>query len=144
MTSAATTPSTTVEEDFVDRVDELTDGEGVELVLDGVGGDVFHDSLDALTHFGRLVFYGVASGEPPQADMTELLFDNKSLIGFHLGQASYRDPGTAMAPVPELIQLLASGEIAVQLGESFPLAEAAGAHQHIEDRESRGKVLLRP
>jgi NADPH2:quinone reductase len=137
-------PINYVEEAFVDRVEDLTDGEGIDLVLDGVGGDVFHDSLDALDQFGRLVFYGVASGDPPKADMTELLFDNKELIGFHLGQASYHDPGTAMAPVPELLQLLSTGEIEVVLAESFDLADAAAAHQHIEDRESRGKVLLEP
>jgi NADPH2:quinone reductase len=137
-------PINYVEESFVDRVDEMTDGEGVDLVLDGVGGEVFHDSLEALTHFGRLVFYGVASGNPPKADMTELLFDNKELIGFHLGQASYHEPGKALAPVPELVQLIASGKVEVRVGATFDLADAAAAHASIEARETTGKVILEP
>lgn len=137
-------PINYVAEDFRERVDEVTGGEGVDLVLDGVGGDVFEDSLDALSHFGRLVFYGAASGEPPQADMTRVLFENTELIGFHLGQASYHDPGRAMAPVPEIIQLLSTGEIEVLVGDTFDLADAADAHAYIEDRQSRGKVLLAP
>lgn len=137
-------PINYVEADFAERVDDVTDGEGVDLVLDGVGGDVFERSLDALAHFGRLVFYGVASGDPPAADMTRVLFENTELVGFHLGQATRHDPGKAMAPVPELIQLLSTGEIAVQLGESFALEDAAAAHEHIEDRESLGKIVLEP
>jgi len=133
-----------VADDFAEVVDDATGGEGLDLVLDGVGGDVFTDSLDALAPFGRLVFYGVASGDPPHADMTRLLFENKTLHGFHLGEATAENPGKALAPVPELVQLLASGELEVFVGETFDLAAAADAHRHIEDRESRGKVLLAP
>jgi NADPH2:quinone reductase len=137
-------PINYVEEDFREVVDDVTDGAGVDLVLDGVGGDVFHRSMEALSHFGRLVFYGAASGEMPTAELTDLLMSNKELIGFHLGQASYHDPGRALAPVPELVSLIGSGEIAVQVGATFDLEDAAAAHGHIEDRESTGKVLLEP
>ena len=133
-----------VESDFREEVEAITGGAGVDLVLDGVGGDVFDRSLDALSHFGRLVFYGAASGDPTSADMTRVLFENVRLVGFHLGEAIRHDPGRALAPVPELVQLLSSGEIAVQVGATFGLAEAADAHRYIEDRESTGKVILEP
>jgi NADPH2:quinone reductase len=137
-------PINYVEEDFREVVDDVTGGGGVDLVLDGVGGDTFHRSMDALAHFGRLVFYGAASGEMPEAELTDLLMSNKQIIGFHLGQASYHDPGTAMAPVPELIQLISSGEIEVRVGSTFDLQDAADAHASIEARETTGKVILEP
>ena len=132
------------EVDFREVVDEETDGEGVDLVLESVGDDVFERSLDALAHFGRLVTYGVASGVPASAENQRLLFENKSVHGFHLGQASYHDPARVMAAVPELTAGLTSGDLEVIVGETFPLAEAADAHQFIEDRKSTGKVVLVP
>ncbi|UPV73981.1 NADPH:quinone oxidoreductase family protein [Halorussus limi] len=132
------------EEDFREVVDEVTDGEGVDLVLDGVGGETFARSLDALSHFGRVVAYGAASGEPGEVDTTRLLFENKSVVGFHLGNATQRDPQRILLSVPELQQMLAAGELEVVVGERFPLEDAAAAHEAIENRETTGKVVLNP
>ncbi|UTF55467.1 quinone oxidoreductase family protein [Natronosalvus rutilus] len=132
------------EVDFRDPVEEATDGEGVDLVLESVGDDVFDRSLDALAHFGRLVTYGVASGVPASAENRRLLFENKSVIGFHLGQASRHDPARIMQAIPDLTQGLADGELEVIVGETFALEDAIEAHQFIEDRKSVGKVVLIP
>ncbi|MDG5819208.1 NADPH:quinone oxidoreductase family protein [Natronococcus sp. A-GB7] len=132
------------ETDFRETVEAETDGEGVDLVLESVGGDVFERSLDAMAHFGRMVTFGVASGEPASAENRRLLFENKSVRGFHLGQAAMHDPSRIMQAVPELTEGLASGDLEVIVGESFPLEEAADAHRYIEDRKSSGKVLLKP
>jgi NADPH2:quinone reductase len=137
-------PINYTEVDFRDVIDEETDGEGVDLVLESVGGDVFDRSLDALAHFGRLVTFGVASGEVASAENQRLLFENKTVTGFHLGQASYHDPNKVMKAIPELTQKLGSGELEVILGEEFDLQDAAEAHQYIEDRKSSGKVVLKP
>ncbi len=132
------------ETDFREIVDAETDGRGVDLVLESVGGDVFDRSLDALAHFGRLVTYGVASGEPATAQNQRLLFENKSVIGFHLGKASRHDPNRIMQAIPDLTQGLTEGELEVIVGETFPLEEAGAAHRYIEDRRSTGKVVLLP
>ncbi|NKE35760.1 NADPH:quinone oxidoreductase family protein [Natronococcus sp. JC468] len=132
------------ETDFREVIDEETDGEGVDLVLESVGGDVFERSLDAMAHFGRMVTFGVASGEPASAENRRLLFENKSVRGFHLGQAAMHDPSRIMQAVPDLTEGLASGDLEVIVGKSFPLADAADAHRYIEDRKSSGKVLLKP
>ncbi|KAB1196734.1 MULTISPECIES: NADPH:quinone oxidoreductase family protein [Haloferax] len=132
------------EVDFRDVVDAETDGEGVDLVLDGVGGETFQHSLDALSDFGRIVTYGVASGEVAKADTRRLLFENKSVIGFHLGNALQKRPQSVLGAVPELSELLASGELEVVVGERFDLEDAAAAQQYIEDRKSSGKVVLEP
>ena len=131
------------ETDFREVVTEKTDGEVVDLVLDGVGGDTFGRSLDALSHFGRVVAYGAASGEPGRVETTRLLFENVSVIGFHLGQAMGRDPQRALKAVPELRELLASGDLEIVVGETFPLEDADEAHAAIENRETVGKVVLK-
>jgi NADPH2:quinone reductase len=132
------------EEDFVDRVNDITDGDGVDLVLDGIGSETTTESLKALTHFGRMVSFGAASGEPGRPNTADLLFNNHTVIGYHLGQAMYRDPGRVFGAVPDLTAALESGDLEVIVGETFDLAEAAEAHQYIEDRKSSGKVILEP
>ncbi|MFC6764227.1 quinone oxidoreductase family protein [Natrinema soli] len=137
-------PINYTETDFREVVEAETDGEGVDLVLESVGDDVFERSLDAMSHFGRMVTYGVASGVPAEVSNQRLLFENKTVKGFHLGQASVHDPGRVMKAVPELTDGLASGDLEIILGDSFALEDAAAAHQYIEDRKSSGKVVLKP
>ncbi|MFC5969797.1 zinc-binding alcohol dehydrogenase family protein [Halomarina salina] len=137
-------PINYTETDFAEEVNDLTDGDGVDLVLDGIGSDTTERSLDCLTHFGRMVSYGAASGEPGRPDTASLLFANQRVIGYHLGQAMYRTPQKVMSAVPPLTEMLSSGTLEVQVGETFALDEAADAHRYIENRESSGKVLLVP
>jgi len=132
------------ETDFREVIDAETDGAGVDLVLESVGDDVFERSLDAMAHFGRMVTFGVASGVPASVENRRLLFENKTVKGFHLGQATTHDPGRIMAAVPELTDALEAGDLEVIVGDSFTLEEAAAAHQYIEDRRSSGKVVLKP
>jgi len=132
------------EEDFVDRVNEITDGEGVDLVLDGIGSETTTESLKATRHFGRMVSFGAASGEPGKPNTGDLLFNNQTVIGYHLGEAIKRDPGRVFQAVPTLTGYLEEGVLEVQVGHEFDLEDAAEAHQFIEDRKSSGKVVLKP
>ena len=132
------------ETDFPAETAALTDGDGLDLILDGVGGDTFRESVDALAPFGRVVAYGAASGEPGTVDTATLLFGNKSVEGFHLGRAMARDPERVYAAVPELSAMLASGDLEVVVGQTFALADAAAAHRALENRETTGKVVLEP
>lgn len=137
-------PINYTETDFVAETDDLTDGEGLDLVLDGVGGDTFRQSVDALSPFGTVVAYGAASGEPGTVDTATLLFGNKSVEGFHLGRATQLDPERVFAAVPELSAMLAAGDLEVVVGQTFDLADAADAHRALENRETTGKVVLEP
>jgi NADPH2:quinone reductase len=130
------------EASVADVIDEHTGGRGVDLVLDGVGGDVFHESLDALAPFGRLVAYGFASGDIASVDTGRLLFENDWVVGFHLGNALETDRERILEAVPELSAALADGDIEVIIGERFPLEEASEAMNSIESRRSTGKVVL--
>ncbi|WP_255194159.1 quinone oxidoreductase family protein [Natronobeatus ordinarius] len=131
-------------EDFAAVIEAETDGEGVDLVLESVGDDVFERSLDSLAHFGRLVTYGVASGIPAAVENRRLLFENKSVIGFHLGNAMRHDPERVVAAIPDLTAALSSGDLEVIVGETFPLTETVEAHRFLEERKSTGKVVLLP
>jgi NADPH2:quinone reductase len=135
-------PINYVENDFAEEITEITDGGGVDLVLDGVGGETHTKSYDILKHFGRIVAFGVASGDVPKPDVWDLLFENHSVIGFHLGQSMNHDPERVLGAVPELSQILANEDVTITIGARFPLEEAAKAHQHIENRENIGKVVL--
>lgn len=130
------------ETDFVEAVLSATDGRGVDLALDGVGGDVFADTLDATKHFGRVVTYGAASGEPGQVDTLDVFTANQSVVGFHLANAVARDPSRILPAMTDLQQKLMSGELEVVVGETFDLADAADAHEFVENRNSMGKVVL--
>ncbi|MDS0298324.1 NADPH:quinone oxidoreductase family protein [Halogeometricum sp. S1BR25-6] len=132
------------EEDFRETVEAETDGEGVDLVLDGVNGETFERSLDALASFGRIVVYGAASGDVATPDTTDLLFENKSVLGFHLGNAIEKDPSRVLGAVSDLQRLLAQGELDVVVGETFSLEDAAEAQEYLESRQSVGKVVLEP
>ena len=145
-------------DDFVAETLDLTDGEGVDLVLDAVGGRHWGRSLDALAPSGRMVVYGVSSaagggkvgllkvaaGVPwLRTSPFALMNANHGVLGVNLGhlwQARERVAGWARV----LMGYAAKGQIRPHVDRVFGFEEAAGAHQYIEDRKNRGKVLLRP
>lgn len=131
------------EEDFVEVVKEKTDY-GVDLVLDGVGGETSQRSLDALKEFGRMVVYGAASGKPGRPSTDDVLFGNQKIIGYHLGRGLQRKPMQVLASVDDLSEMLAEGKLEVQFDRAFNLDEVADAHEYVESRQSMGKVVITP
>lgn len=130
--------------DVAGTIDAATDGAGVDLVLDGVGGEAFYAGLDALGDCGRIVAYGLASGDVPTVSTPRLLFENRAVLGYHLGHALDHAPERVRAGLDRLADRFAAGAIRVVVGREFPLAAAADAHRAIEARETTGKVLLSP
>lgn len=129
---------------FVDAITHRTDGEGVDLVLDGVGGSVHHNSLKVLAPFGRLVAYGVASGEGTQLNPSGLLTKNLQVYGYHYGSALAEVPERVLGPSESILQQLSNGTIDVILDDTILLEQAAMAHQRLENRENVGKIVLQP
>jgi NADPH2:quinone reductase len=130
--------------DVVDAIDRHAGGDGVDLVLDGVGGDAFYAGLDALGDCGRIVTYGVASGDIPTVATPRLLFGNKSVRGYHLEHALTHATERVHAGIRGLADRFETGEIRVVIGDERPLADAAEVHRAIEARETTGKQLLVP
>ena len=129
--------------DFVAAVKAIVP-QGVTAVFDGVGKDTFEASLDCVRPFGMLVNYGNASGHVPPIDLL-LLAKKGSLsvcrpaLSSHIG-----DPAGMRAAAAELFDLVARGVLKVEIGQTYPLKEAAAAHRDIEARRYAGAVLLIP
>lgn len=125
--------------DFVEVIRNETDGRGVDVVLEGVGGEVLTRSVTALAQNGRLVSVGNSSRSPSPTDLTQLLSKRISLFGFYLGG----EKGVSEA-LAELLELVANGTIEAVIDRTFPLQETAAAHRYVAGRNNLGKVLLIP
>ena len=129
--------------DWAGEVRALTQGKGVDIVLDSVGGDPFNASLDCLAPFGRIVCYGLASGVPHQVSPLRLMRPSQLVAGFHLdgivsgGDRFARD-------LRQLVDMAASGALKPVIGKRFALEDAVAAHRFIESRESFGKLVIEP
>lgn len=126
-----------------EQVRAVTDGRGVDIILDQVGGDVFDASLRALAWCGRLVVVGFAGGRIPEVKVNYLLVKNIALVGFQWSDYRDRDPARVQRVQQELFALAAGGTIRVRAIEEWPLEEFATAMQRFEARLARGKVVLR-
>ena len=126
---------------WVEQVKKATGGRGVDIVLEVVGGSVTDQCLQALAPFGRLVVIGAASGERAQFSAVQLMYKNLSVVGYWLTSWLSRPDRIAAATI-ELMQYLASGNLQIIVGQTFPLADAAEAHRAITERRTTGKVVL--
>jgi len=131
------------EQDFVAAVGELTDGRGVDVVLDTVGGDTFRESLRAAAHYGAVVtLLDPGTG----VDWKEAR--NRNLcIGFELMLTPMlADLPAARAHQGDILNqcadLLASGDLRVHVAATLPLAAAAEAHSRVEEGHTQGKIVL--
>ncbi|MGV0837478.1 NADPH:quinone oxidoreductase family protein [Mycolicibacterium thermoresistibile] len=127
---------------FRDAVKELTDGRGVDIVVDPVGGDRFTDSLRSLAPGGRLLVVGFTGGEIPTVKVNRLLLNNVDAVGVGWGAWSFAHPGYLQEQWAELEPLLASGRISAPEPEVYPLERAAEAIASLENRSAKGKVVL--
>lgn len=131
-------------EGFPHRVRELTNGDGVHVVYDGVGRATFDGSLSSLRTRGMLVLFGAASGPVPPIDPQRLnaagsLSLTRPSLGHFLLNAQERSWRST-----EIFSAAANGSLKVRIGATYPLAEAAQAHKDLEGRRTTGKVLLIP
>jgi NADPH:quinone reductase len=131
-------------ESFVERTRELTGGRGVDVVLDSIGGQNLVDSVGVLAYRGTLVSVGVAGRGGSAIEAQSLWTQNNALRGVYLGGALAAEYARVHALVGELIGRVASGELRVEIDRSFPLEEAAAAHEYIEGRKAFGRVVMTP
>jgi NADPH2:quinone reductase len=128
---------------WTEEVKRATDGKGVDVVLEMVGGPVLDQSLACLATFGRMVVYGLASRENATVNPQTLLLLNQTIAGFYVGTYFAR-PDLIQASLGELIGHVLSGRVKLTIGEVLPLAQAAKAHQMLEGRKAKGKIVLLP
>jgi NADPH:quinone reductase-like Zn-dependent oxidoreductase len=122
-------------EDLTARVREETEGRGVDVVLEHVGGSVFERSLAAVADGGRVVVCGGHAGEVVDLDLIELFRHEWSVIGC---------ARATEAELRHVIELVGRGELDPVVSAALPLADAAEAHRLMEDRRQFGKLILVP
>src|SRR2546423_6140494 len=131
-------------ESFVERTRELTDGRGADVILDSIGGRNLVDSIGALAYRGTLVSVGVAGRAGSAVEARDLWDQNTTLRGVFLGGALLTEYPRVHAMIDDLLARAASGEVRVEIDRTFPLADAAGAHAHVESRRAVGRVVMTP
>jgi NADPH2:quinone reductase len=129
-------------EDVAQRVRELTDGAGVNVVFDSVGKDTFESSLDSLKRRGLMVCVGTASGPIPPFN-PQLLAMKGSLYLTRPALADYiADPAEKNELANELFEHVASGRIRIEINQRYALEDAAQAHRDLESRKTTGSSIF--
>ncbi|HKP90058.1 MAG TPA: zinc-binding dehydrogenase [Thermoleophilaceae bacterium] len=131
-------------ESFAERTRELTEGRGVDVAIDSIGGRNLVDTVSALAYRGRLVSVGVAARGGSAIEAQSLWAQNNSLHGVYLGGALIAELPRVHAMIGDLIERVASGDLRVEIDRTFPLAEAAAAHEYVESRKAFGRVVMAP
>ncbi|MFO7264329.1 MAG: alcohol dehydrogenase [Bacillaceae bacterium G1] len=129
--------------DWDKQVLELTNGAGVDVILEMVGGEVFRKNLGILAEFGRMVVFGAASKERATLEPFRLMNKCQSVIGFLLTPV-VRRPELYWPSLNELLQLVKDGRLKLQIGGTYPLEQAALVHRLLEGRQTTGKLVLVP
>ena len=130
--------------DFVAEARRLTDGRGVDVVVDSVGGVTLQGSIDALAYRGRCISVGDAGRSSAETiDISNMRPNNQTFSGYFLGAELLLRP-TAYSMITGHLQEIARGELKVVIDRTYPLSEAAEAHAYIESRQAFGRVLLIP
>lgn len=127
---------------FKDAVKELTDGRGVDVVVDPVGGERFTDSLRSLAPEGRLLVIGFTGGSIPEVKVNRLLLNNISVVGVGWGAFWLRQPDYLQQQWTRLLQLWEGGHVAPPIGARLDLEDVGEAIATLDERKAAGKVLL--
>jgi len=131
------------EEDLKARLAELTGGQGVDVALDNVGGDVFAALSRAMAWGGRLLPIGFTSGSIPALAANLPLLKNWSLVGAFWGAWAMRHPGPSAQADALLMQLVAQGHLRPLVAAELPLAQFDEALARLRDRSVQGRIVLR-
>ena len=131
-------------EKFADEVLRLTDGRGVDLILDAVGKPTFEEGLRCLAAFGHLILYGRAGGPTDPLNVGVLSPKSQKVSGFMVPTVTRNFPEKTRESADRCFALMRAGRLKLHIGKTFPLGEAAEAHRYLESRQSTGKLILLP
>ena len=131
-------------ENFSQRVRDITGGEGVAVVYDGVGKDTFAGSLDSLRPMGMMVTYGNASGPVPPLDLLQLT-QKGSLYVTRPTLMNYTAKRADLAALGgELFEVVTAGQLRIEVNQTYALQDAAQAHRDLEARKTTGSTIFLP
>ena len=127
---------------WTDALRAATDGRGVDVILDPVGGDRFDESLRCLAPEGRLVVVGFTEGRIPTVQVNRVLFRNVDVVGAAWGAFLAGHPSLFAETHDALVPMIDSGVVKPVVVAKFPLEDASGALRMLEERRALGKVML--
>jgi len=130
--------------DLREAVKTLTDGKGVDVVYDPVGGTYTEAALRSLAWRGRLLVIGFANGEIPKITANLLLLRELSAVGVFWGEFARREPENNAKLIGDLMTLLAQGRLKPTVSKVYPLVEAPRALEDLLARRAIGKLVVRP
>ena len=133
-----------VKDKFADEILRLTDGRGVDLILDAVGKPTFAEGIRCLAPFGHLTVFGRAGGAPDPLDLSTLSPKSVKVSGFRLPTVTTGFPDKTQEGAQRCVALMREGRLKLHIGKTFPLAAAPDAHRFLESRQSTGKLVLLP
>jgi NADPH:quinone reductase len=131
------------EESLKDRVMALTDGRGVDVCFDPVGGDLFDPALSSLAWGGRILIVGFVGGMP-RIPANRLLVKNRSALGCSLRHYRWNEPEKLKQSVDALLEWYSAGKLSPLVTQRFPLSKTADAIALLTDRRAHGKVIVNP
>ncbi len=128
---------------FANEVMRLTDGRGVDVILDLVGGSYLEENLKCLAHLGRIMLVGLTGGRKAELDMGAMLAKRATMIGTSLRGRSTEEKAAATAAfVKHVVPLFGDGTLKPNIDRIFPFTDVAKAHEYLESNKSFGKVIL--
>jgi NADPH2:quinone reductase len=131
-------------ESFVERINQLTDSRGVGIVIDSIGGQNLVDSIAVLGYRATLVSVGVAARAGSAIEARSLWARNNTLRGVFLGGAIVPEYARIHPMIGDMLERVARGELHVEIDRTFPLSDAAAAHEYVESRKAFGRVIITP
>ena len=129
-------------EDLRERVRVLTEGRGVDVVFDPVGGDAFAQALRSTAWGGRILVIGFAAGSVPQIPANHVLVKNVDIMGFLWGSYRKRRPELLAPALARLVAWYAEGRLRPVVSHRLKLADAAKAYRLLRERKATGKIVL--
>ena len=130
-------------EDFVEVVKSLTDRRGVDVILDMVGGDYIERNIKCTADDGRIVNIGYQNGSKVAVDLMRVMLKRLTMTGSTLRiRSTDVKEGIAKAVAANVVPLFADGSVTTVLDRTFPLDQAAAAHERMESGEHIGKIVL--
>ena len=128
-------------QDFVREVERITDGRGVDVVLDSVGGETLARCIDVMAPYARLTSVGNSARTPAMVDAITIFTRRLRVEGFGLLAESDADLGRELA---ELVRQVAEGSLKAVVDRTYPLKDIGEAHRYLEERRNTGKVIAHP
>jgi NADPH2:quinone reductase len=132
------------EEDLKEALRRVTDGRGVDVIYDPVGGAYAEAAIRSIAWGGRFLVIGFAAGEIPKLPLNLVLLKGCDVRGVFWGQFTERHPEKHRANMAELVQWCADGKLSAHVHAVYPLEQIADALKALVDRKAMGKILLRP